>query len=174
LYYVEFASRALLMSGADPDDLSWTRTERRFDTYDQANEESFELGMGHGEFYFRVKEEIMENEYEAVVLDAQCGVCGSHLELAEGGRDHLVQCPVCNEEPAAGATPADALSNWLERQPGLYRPSDLAEPLPKHPWVVEVNGFPFDSLTEAEGYAQRSGHPIYCRLASSQKEAANG
>lgn len=34
---------------------------------------------------------------------------------------------------------------------------------PRINWVLEVDGFMFDSLSEAEAFSKRSGHTIYCR-----------
>lgn len=160
MYFVEFAVWPRRV-GVDPNDLDWTRTERSFATFDEADEEAFGLSGLNESLGYRVVEEPM-NKYESVALATQCGMCGAQLELAEGGREHLVQCPVCDAEPGEGSTQAAP----------VYLPSDEAAfVVPKHPWVVEVDGFPFASLTEAEAYAQKCGQPIYCRLGSSQKAA---
>lgn len=159
-------------AGVDLNDLNWTRLERNFETHEQADEEAFELSCLNHSHTYRVVEEVM-NGYETVPLGVECPTCNHKLELAEGGREHLVQCPVCDAEPGEGSTPADALQSWYAKQPeARYLPSELANfVLPRHPWVVEVDGYPFATLTLAEEYAKRTGHPIMCRLASSQKAA---
>lgn len=114
------------------------------------------------------------NEAESISLDAECDRCGTHLVLTEGGRDHLVECPVCDAEPGAGATPADALEHWFHNHPApRYVPTDLATfTVPRQPsWVFEVDGFPCATLSAAESLSKELGHPIFCRLGKGQKVA---
>jgi ssDNA-binding Zn-finger/Zn-ribbon topoisomerase 1 len=112
---------------------------------------------------------------ECVTLDMTCADCGTELVLVEGG-EHWVMCPHCPEaEPAKGATPADAADGWLEKHPApVFLPSSIAYFVPpKHPWVIEVGGYPFQSLTAAEAYARTTGETIYCRLATAEQKAVN-
>lgn len=110
---------------------------------------------------------------ELVKLDATCDRCGGHLFLEEGTRGHLIGCVECDRDAGAGDTPADALESWYQRNPP---PRPLPSPLatvvvPSHPWLIECGGYPFNTLSEAETYAEATGSPIYCRLPSSQKAA---
>lgn len=53
-------------------------------------------------------------------------------------------------------------------KPRAFRPVPFTLPafvLPAHPWVIEVGGHSFKTLSGAEEYAKRTGQPIYCRLA---------
>jgi hypothetical protein len=115
------------------------------------------------------------NDFDNTVpLDAYCLACQSRLVLADGGRDHLVMCPLCDCQDGEGATPADALENWHQKH--MPPPPVLTElasfVVPRQPsWVLTVDGYPFTSLGDAEEFARGKQAPIYCRLASSQKAA---
>ena len=72
----------------------------------------------------------------------------------------------------------DTVDEWLAKQPAPpFVPSSLRHfVVPSHPWVIEVDGFPFPSLTAAEIYvdkAKRRGeHPIiHCRLAKKDTQS---
>jgi hypothetical protein len=112
---------------------------------------------------------------ELVKLEAVCDRCGLNLFLEEGSQGHLIGCVECDVEAGAGATPADALESWYQRNPPPRPlPSALTtDVVPRHPWVIEVDGYPFNTLAEAEDYTTNtaSAGPIMCRLASSQKAA---
>lgn len=78
-----------------------------------------------------------------------------------------VELDLCTDEPL----PEDTVEEWLAKQPAPpFVPLALKHfVVPSHPWVIEVDGFPFPSLATAEFYAQhaiaRGEHPvIYCRL----------
>ncbi len=97
----------------------------------------------------------MESE-TAIALDMTCHECGYPLYLDEE-RDHTIQCLHCPLEPAEGATPADAVSEWLEKHPApLYVPTTLYDFIvPKHDGLrIEINGMPFASLSDAESFAR--------------------
>ena len=116
----------------------------------------------------------MNTEYANVTqLGAPCSRCGSLLQLVEGA-DNVVECPECPAESGDGATVADALEGFFAHNPppAIVAVTAALDVVPRHPWVIECNGFPFNTLTEAETYASTHGHhPIYCRLGSSQKAA---
>lgn len=42
--------------------------------------------------------------------------------------------------------------------------------VPRHDWLLEVDGIPFDTLTEAEAFSKRNGAPIYCRPIKVRKQ----
>lgn len=110
---------------------------------------------------------------ELVKLEAVCDRCGLNLFLEEGSRGHLIGCVECDVDAGQGDTPADALENWYQNNPPPRPlPSPIAnDVVPRHPWLIECDGYPFNSLSEAETHSASSGSPIYCRLASSQKAA---
>jgi hypothetical protein len=112
---------------------------------------------------------------ESVALDMSCAVCGTNMRLWDGAHGNLVECPQCSGDPGMGATPADAADDWLDKHPAPpFLPSSIAYFVPpKHPWIIEVGGYPFQSLTAAEAYARTTGETIYCRLATSEQKAAN-
>lgn len=120
---------------------------------------------------------MLTTEYPNVTrLGSPCPCCGSLLQLVEGA-DNTVECPLCpSPEGRSEATVADALEDFYSHNPpaAVLAVTGLLDTAPRHPWVIECDGFPFGSLTEAEQYSANHGlTPIYCRLASSQKAAAN-
>jgi hypothetical protein len=109
---------------------------------------------------------------ESIKLDAVCDRCGLHLELVEGSECHFIGCVACDSDAGQGDTPADALEHWYAQHPVTVALSPLATYTPeKHPWVLSCDGYPFNTLAEAELYAAATGSPIFCRLAKSQKAA---
>jgi hypothetical protein len=111
---------------------------------------------------------------ESVKLEATCDRCGLHLELVEGSECHLIGCVACDADAGEGSTPADALESWFEKHPPPpISLSDLAGyVVPKQrPWLIESDGYPFNSLAEAADYADTHGSAIYCRLSRNQKAA---
>lgn len=102
-------------------------------------------------------------------LGTPCSRCGALLELLEC-EDQMVACPSCPDEPAEGATVADALDAWQWDRPAPVRLGPLASVhvLRRTPWVIECDGLTFDTLTDAENYNQDAlnggPHPIFCRL----------
>ncbi len=75
-----------------------------------------------------------------------------------------IELDVCTDE--------DTVDEWLAKQPAPpFVPSTLRNfVVPKLPWTIECDGFPFPSLTAAEIYADkakaRGEHTvIHCRLA---------
>ena len=107
-------------------------------------------------------------------LGSPCSACGALLVLVEGA-DNVVECPDCPAESADGATVADALEGFYSHNPppAVVAVTAALDIVPRHPWVIECNGFPFNTLTEAETYSATHGDgaAIFCRLGSSQKAA---
>jgi hypothetical protein len=109
---------------------------------------------------------------ESVKLDAVCDRCGLHLELIEGSECHLIGCVACDADAGQGATPADALEHWYQNNPVAVQLSPLASFVPeRQPWFIECDGYPFNTLSEAEAYANGTGAAIFCRLTRNQKAA---
>lgn len=109
----------------------------------------------------------------AVKLATPCTICGASLELTEADGQQVALCRRCElDDYGVGATPADALDDYLNQRPLYYRPTELASFIvPSHPWILEVAGERFLSLEAAEHYGRATGAVIYCRPA--QRRAAN-
>lgn len=116
----------------------------------------------------------MESEAtEFVTLDMTCPECGYELVLDEG-MDHMIHCVHCPLEPAEGATPADAVTAWLDKHPApTFLPTTIHDFIvPKHDGLrIEVAGMPFPSLAEAEKFvSENSGWlEIHCYSATTPK-----
>lgn len=112
----------------------------------------------------------MESE-TGIALDMTCTVCGYPLYLDEE-RDHTIQCLHCPElEPAEGATPADAVTAWLDKHPApVFVPTTIYDFIvPQHPDLrIEVAGMPFPTLADAEKFvSENSGWlEIHCYTAN--------
>lgn len=123
----------------------------------------------------------------SITLNTRCDQCGTHLELDDGHKGHVVHCPRCldpeGEGPeliqGKGNTPEDALQNWYDKREELgqepeYHLSDLASfVVPKHGGAVTIGGLEFESLALAERWSEdeHGQNPIYYQLSQSQKAA---